>query len=69
MVLSRGWYISIVPAGLSPGTTRDIDFYGEGREARASTSDFPSRNGWITLASGIAPSPTAVYSRQRRGPG
>jgi hypothetical protein len=57
---AKHWYISIVPLGVQPGTSTDIDFYS----APVSTAEpnFPPANGWSTASEGKGPPPTVSIS-------
>jgi hypothetical protein len=58
--LSNGnpsWYISYVPQGVKPGTTKDVDFYN----ADPMTGihfDYPPATGWRRNSEGADPPPT-----------
>ena len=47
----RRWYISIVPPGAHPGTTKDTDFYAA-VPSRAGVASFPPENGWMCIPNG-----------------
>ena len=53
---TRKWYISIVPVGMPPGTSADIDFY----YAIPDESETPPYDGWVTCDEGINPPPTTA---------
>ena len=56
--LSNGekkWFISYVPQGVKPGTTKDVDFYSADPVAHY---DFPPEHGWTSCSEGVDPSPT-----------
>lgn len=56
--LSNGekkWFISYVPQGVKPGTTKDVDFYCADP---VSHFDFPPEHGWVRSAEGVDPAPT-----------
>jgi len=54
--MCRRWYISIVPPGHNPGTTRDIDFYSV---ACDDTTTLPPASNWFVLPIGqeVEPAP------------
>ena len=59
--LSNGdkkWFISYVPQGVKPGTTKDVDYYVADQAAHF---DFPPEHGWFVdprCAEGVNPPPT-----------
>ena len=59
--LSNGdkkWFISYVPQGVKPGTTKDVDYYVADQ---ADHFDFPPEHGWFVdprCAEGVNPPPT-----------
>jgi ubiquitin carboxyl-terminal hydrolase 9/24 len=56
---TRYWYISIVPAGASPGTSSDIDFYTA--PVTESSLLVPPKKGWTATSKGLDPPPRLVY--------
>lgn len=55
---TKSWFISILPANKSPGSSSDIDLY-----ASKGSDDIPPENGWREIKDhGIAPGPTITYS-------
>ena len=52
---SKHWYISIVPVGVRPGTSTDIDFYTAPATLRS--GDFPPAVGWTKVNEGEDPCP------------
>ena len=51
----RKWFISYVPRGVKPGTTRDVNFYSADP---VGLSDFPPEHGWVRSTVGIDPAPS-----------
>ena len=61
-VVYRRWYISIVPPGASPGTTKDLDFYAAPTNFDDSFDDnLPPMTNWIVCMQNAGPAPTGVY--------
>merc|ERR1711983_285076 len=56
---TRRWYISIVPLGSHPGTTKDIDFYAVVPSPNGADGRLPPRSGWMCIpnSGGINPAP------------
>lgn len=57
--LSNGnmsWYISYVPQGVKPGTTKDVDFYNVDPMTGIYV-DFPPATGWRRCSEGVDPPP------------
>jgi len=52
---TQHWYISIVPPGVTPGTSSDIDFYTA--PADPNHKIVPPTTGWIKAVSGLDPPP------------
>ena len=53
---NMSWYISFVPQGVKPGTTKDVDFY----HADSMTGiyvDYPPATGWCCCSEGVVPPP------------
>ena len=46
---SRRFYISIVPEGTLPGTSKDRDFYSASGGTYQNSFDFPPRDGWNSI--------------------
>ncbi|KAL7554446.1 hypothetical protein ACHAWF_017892 [Thalassiosira exigua] len=61
---TRRWYISIVPLGSHPGTTKDIDFYAAVPNANGTDGQGPPRDNWMCIpnSDGAMP-PPVVYPR------
>ena len=60
--LSNGnpsWYISYVPQGIKPGTTKDVDFY---TADPVGNSDLPPESGWRHCSEGADPPPTVRHN-------
>jgi len=55
---TKHWYISIVPHGVQPGTSTDIDFYSA--PVSSEDPDFPPSHGWTTSSEGKASTPTLM---------
>ncbi len=54
--MNMSWYISYVPKGVKPGTTKDVDFY----KADPMTGiyfDVPPESGWRRCSEGVDPPP------------
>ena len=57
---TQRWYLSIVPMGNQPGSTKDIDFYAAAPERRE-VFDLPPKDHWIAIPNrGTMPAPV-VY--------
>lgn len=56
---TRHWYISIVPPGMNPGTSSDIDFYTAPATERC--TKIPPQSGWAKSNEGRDPSPNMEY--------
>ena len=57
----RRWYISIVPDNMSPGTSKDIDFYYA--HAKGEEYEMPPMDNWVTCSPhGRAPPPKLAYT-------
>ncbi|KAI2507917.1 peptidase [Fragilaria crotonensis] len=52
---NKHWYISIVPVGVRPGTSTDIDFYTAPATVRS--GDLPPSRGWTKVNEGEDPCP------------
>lgn len=52
---SKHWYISIVPVGVQPGTSTDIDFYSA--PVSETDPDYPPERGWTKANEGEDPVP------------
>ena len=52
---SKYWYFSIVPFGVRPGTSADIDFYNA--PATSHPGDVPPAEGWAKVCEGEEPCP------------
>ena len=52
---TKHWYISIVPMGVTPGTSTDIDFYSA--PMSENDPDFPPSRGWTKSSEGHEPAP------------
>ena len=62
LVVCRRWYISIVPPGATPGTTKDLDFYAAPTNFDDSFDDnLPPMTNWIVCMQNAGPAPTGVY--------
>lgn len=62
LVVYRRWYISIVPPGANPGTTKDVDFYAAPTNFDDSFDDnLPPMANWIVCMQNAGPAPTGVY--------
>ena len=55
---TKHWYISIVPHGVQPGTSTDIDFYSA--PLSTGTPNFPPTDSWNTSSEGKVPAPTVA---------
>jgi len=69
---TKHWYISIVPAGVSPGTRDDTDFYSA--PVTETCTSFPPLSGWTKSNEGHDPPPTLSFkddqeAGQLTGPG
>ena len=53
---TKHWYISIVPPGVQPGTSTDIDFYSAPMNEH--DPDIPPDQGWTTAIEGQSPPPS-----------
>jgi len=58
---TKHWYISIVPAGVQPGTNTDIDFYSA--PVNHNNPDYPPTHGWTKAQEGEHP-PPVVHVRE-----
>jgi ubiquitin carboxyl-terminal hydrolase 9/24 len=56
---TRHWYISIVPHGISPGTSSDIDFYTA--PVTADSVVVPPKVGWAKAGEGKDPAPRLIH--------
>jgi len=60
--INRKWYISIIPPGCKPGTTKDIDFYAAPPDDDAFDETLPpSGSSWETVAEAAGSAPTRVH--------
>jgi hypothetical protein len=59
---TKHWYISVVPAGRTPGTTADVDFYTAPISEHSAT--LPPKSGWIKTGEGLDPPPTISFREQ-----
>ena len=55
---TKHWYISIVPIGVQPGTSTDIDFYSA--PVSPDEPDFPPTMGWTRSSEGTDPVPSVT---------
>mmetsp|Transcript_6257 Transcript_6257/g.14120 ORF Transcript_6257/g.14120 Transcript_6257/m.14120 type:complete len:223 (-) Transcript_6257:79-747(-) len=55
---TKHWYISIVPAGVQPGTNTDIDFYSA--PVGGENPDYPPVSGWTKANEGVNPPPVVT---------
>jgi hypothetical protein len=55
---TKHWYISIVPMGVQPGTSTDIDFYSA--PLSENNPDSPPRLGWTKSSEGHNPAPLVI---------
>ena len=61
---TKHWYISIVPAGVQPGTNADIDFYSAPMSHER--PDFPPTHGWTKAQEGVHPPPTITITEDEQ---
>ena len=59
---TRHWYISIVPSGVHPGTSTDIDFYST--PVSRENPDFPPSDGWTRAKEGLSPVPIVTIEEE-----
>jgi hypothetical protein len=55
---TKHWYISIVPMGVQPGTSTDIDFYSAPLSDK--DPDHPPSMGWTKSSEGLDPAPQVI---------
>lgn len=60
---AKHWYISIVPLGVQPGTSTDIDFYSA--HVSQQEPNYPPETGWTAASEGKAPPPTVTMPYER----
>ena len=62
LVVCRRWYISIVPPGGNPGTTKDLDFYAAPANFNDGFDDtLPPMANWMTCMQDVGSAPSRVY--------
>ena len=54
--MTQTWYISYVPQGVKPGTTKDVDFYSVDPMTGLYV-DYPPATGWRRCSEGVDPPP------------
>jgi hypothetical protein len=62
---TKHWYISIVPMGVQPGTSTDIDFYSA--PLSDNDPDFPPLMGWTKSSEGHNPAPLVTVQTESGG--